>query len=103
MPGLPRSPLTGQIRPQQSRRWLSPRFFGVTLWLTGWKEPCYAGARYAPNRRALLLRPEKTSPKLRSAHNMTEIIQDLFEYHQRSKHRINHYAPGPTGLDWANQ
>ncbi len=27
----------------------------------------------------------------------------LLEYHQRSKHRINQYAPGPTGLDWANQ
>ena len=34
---------------------------------------------------------------------MTELSQDLFEYHQRSKHRVNHYAPGPTGLDWANQ
>ena len=34
---------------------------------------------------------------------MAEIIQGLFEYHQRSKHRVNHYAPGPTGLDWANQ
>jgi hypothetical protein len=30
-------------------------------------------------------------------------MSGLFEYHQRSKHRINHYAPGPTGLDWANQ
>jgi len=34
---------------------------------------------------------------------MTELSQGLFEYHQRSKHRVNHYAPGPTGLDWANQ
>ena len=34
---------------------------------------------------------------------MTELSQGLFEYHQRSKHRVNRYAPGPTGLDWANQ
>ena len=34
---------------------------------------------------------------------MTELSQGLFEYHQRSKHRVNHYAPGPAGLDWANQ
>jgi len=34
---------------------------------------------------------------------MTELSQGLLEYHQRSKHRVNHYAPGPTGLDWANQ
>src|ERR1700688_192515 len=34
---------------------------------------------------------------------MTELSQSLFEYHQRSKHRVNHYAPGPAGLDWANQ
>jgi SagB-type dehydrogenase family enzyme len=34
---------------------------------------------------------------------MTELSQGLFEYHQRSKHRVNHYAPGPSGLDWANQ
>jgi SagB-type dehydrogenase family enzyme len=27
----------------------------------------------------------------------------ILEYHQRSKHRINHYAPGPIALDWANQ
>ena len=27
----------------------------------------------------------------------------LLEYHQRSKHRIDRYAPGPGGLDWANQ
>ena len=24
-------------------------------------------------------------------------------YHERSKHRLNRYAPGPGGLDWANQ
>ena len=34
---------------------------------------------------------------------MTGLMQGLFEYHQRSKHRVNHYAPAPTGLDWANQ
>ena len=34
---------------------------------------------------------------------MTGLMQGPFEYHQRSKHRVNHYAPGPTGLDWANQ
>ena len=34
---------------------------------------------------------------------MTESHEGLFDYHQRSKHRVNHYAPGPTGLDWANQ
>jgi SagB-type dehydrogenase family enzyme len=34
---------------------------------------------------------------------MTELSQSLFDYHQRSKHRVNHYAPGPAGLDWANQ
>ena len=27
----------------------------------------------------------------------------LLEYHERSKHRINRYAPGPGGLDWKNQ
>jgi SagB-type dehydrogenase family enzyme len=34
---------------------------------------------------------------------MTGLMQGLFDYHERSKHRVNHYAPGPTGLDWANQ
>jgi SagB-type dehydrogenase family enzyme len=27
----------------------------------------------------------------------------LSDYHERSKHRLNRYAPGPRGLDWANQ
>jgi SagB-type dehydrogenase family enzyme len=27
----------------------------------------------------------------------------LLGYHDRSKHRIDRYAPGPGGLDWANQ
>ena len=34
---------------------------------------------------------------------MTGSSKPHFEYHQRSKHRVNHYAPGPGGLDWANQ
>lgn len=39
----------------------------------------------------------------RAIGSMITSKQGLLEYHQRSKHRINHYAPGPTGLDWANQ
>ena len=27
----------------------------------------------------------------------------LADYHERSKHRLNRYAPGPGRLDWANQ
>jgi SagB-type dehydrogenase family enzyme len=27
----------------------------------------------------------------------------LLQYHERSKHRLERYAPGPRGLDWANQ
>ena len=27
---------------------------------------------------------------------MTELGQGLFEYHQRGKQRVNHYAPSPT-------
>lgn len=27
----------------------------------------------------------------------------ILEYHQRSKHRLERYAPGPGRLDWANQ
>src|SRR2546422_10504105 len=27
----------------------------------------------------------------------------LLAYHNRSKHRFDRYAPGPRGLDWANQ
>src|SRR6516165_1395192 len=30
-------------------------------------------------------------------------VSEVIEYHQRSKHLINRYAPGPHGLDWANQ
>jgi SagB-type dehydrogenase family enzyme len=31
------------------------------------------------------------------------VIPALLEYHERSKHRLDQYAPGPRGLDWANQ
>lgn len=34
---------------------------------------------------------------------MNGLQQAVLEYHQRSKHRVNRYAAGPTGLDWANQ
>jgi len=34
---------------------------------------------------------------------MTAFRQSLVEYHERSKHRVNHYAPGPGELDWATQ
>jgi SagB-type dehydrogenase family enzyme len=27
----------------------------------------------------------------------------VFDYHERSKHQLNRYAPGPGRLDWANQ
>jgi len=31
------------------------------------------------------------------------LSDSLVEYHERSKHRLERYAPGPGGLDWANQ
>jgi hypothetical protein len=34
---------------------------------------------------------------------MNRLTHALHEYHERSKHRVNRYAPGPTGLDWATQ
>ncbi|MCY1253808.1 SagB-type dehydrogenase domain protein [compost metagenome] len=34
---------------------------------------------------------------------MGRSTQALLDYHERSKHRVNRYAPGPGGLDWANQ
>ena len=34
---------------------------------------------------------------------MDELQSALLEFHERSKHRINRYAPGPGRLDWANQ
>lgn len=27
----------------------------------------------------------------------------LVDYHERSKHHLNRYGPGPGRLDWANQ
>jgi SagB-type dehydrogenase family enzyme len=34
---------------------------------------------------------------------MIGLSESLLEYHERSKHRVNHYAPGPGALDWLNQ
>jgi SagB-type dehydrogenase family enzyme len=34
---------------------------------------------------------------------MADSPSELVAYHQRSKHHVNRYAPGPRGLDWANQ
>ena len=34
---------------------------------------------------------------------MDDPARDLVTYHQRSKHQVNRYAPGPRGLDWKNQ
>lgn len=30
-------------------------------------------------------------------------MDPVLDYHERSKHHLNHYAPGPEGLDWATQ
>ncbi len=30
-------------------------------------------------------------------------VEEVFEYHELSKHGLTHYAPGPGYLDWANQ
>lgn len=30
-------------------------------------------------------------------------MRSIHEYHERSKHRLDRYAPGPGQLDWANQ
>src|SRR4029077_9557152 len=35
--------------------------------------------------------------------DMTDRMQVLVEYHEGSTPRVHRYAPGPTGLDWANQ
>ncbi|MGF6408880.1 SagB/ThcOx family dehydrogenase [Paraburkholderia sp. MM5482-R1] len=34
---------------------------------------------------------------------MDPLKHALLEYHERSKHRVNSYAPGPGRLDWATQ
>jgi len=34
---------------------------------------------------------------------MSRLTQVLLEYHERSKHRVDRYAPGPERLDWATQ
>jgi SagB-type dehydrogenase family enzyme len=34
---------------------------------------------------------------------MDRLQHRLLEYHERSKHRVSHYAPGPGGLDWTTQ
>lgn len=33
----------------------------------------------------------------------TDTIETVMRYHERTKHDFNRYAPGPGGLDWANQ
>jgi hypothetical protein len=30
-------------------------------------------------------------------------IETVMRYHERTKHHINRYAPGPGEFDWANQ
>ncbi len=35
--------------------------------------------------------------------SMDRLKRELLEYHERSKHRVNCYAPGPGGLDWTTQ
>ena len=36
-------------------------------------------------------------------HNDTDPLARVVAYHQASKHHLDRYAPGPGGLDWANQ
>src|SRR4029079_13051229 len=33
----------------------------------------------------------------------TPLETAVVDYHERSKHRLQRYAAGPGGLDWANQ
>jgi len=33
----------------------------------------------------------------------TSQLEAVMRYHERSKHHFNRFAPGPGGLDWANQ
>ncbi len=35
--------------------------------------------------------------------NLSPEAEAVFRYHERSKHRLDRYAPGPGHLDWANQ
>jgi hypothetical protein len=35
--------------------------------------------------------------------NMKKSDISVQDYHQRSKHRLQQYANGPHGLDWASQ
>ena len=30
-------------------------------------------------------------------------LETVLRYHERTKHHFNRFAPGPGGLDWANQ
>src|SRR5262245_54650395 len=30
-------------------------------------------------------------------------VETVLDYHRRTKHHLDRYAPGPDGLDWANQ
>jgi len=32
-----------------------------------------------------------------------EQLEAVMRYHERTKHHFNRFAPGPGGLDWANQ
>ncbi|MGB5200972.1 MAG: nitroreductase, partial [Sedimenticolaceae bacterium] len=34
---------------------------------------------------------------------MTQTLDTVLAYHQRTKHHFQGYAAGPSGLDWANQ
>jgi len=36
-------------------------------------------------------------------HHEADRCAQIIAYHQASKHHLDRYAPGPGGLDWANQ
>lgn len=38
-----------------------------------------------------------------SAESQRDKVSAVRRYHERSKHRVDGFAPGPGGLDWANQ
>ena len=43
-------------------------------------------------------------PKLTTdAGGVAEAVRRVRAYHQRTKHMPERYAPGPGGMDWANQ